>query len=175
MKENLMGVDPEIKNQINKEGWQKEGEGEAAVIIGKKEEMDILKENLENEGKCADVATYVRMNKKVVVPAENASEKIKDNKGKGWIMGGKQLLFIDVEGNIAKVDIDYQKISSMPKDIYQDKLSKIFEKELKKCGFDMQPREDFSELFGEILETTKTHKDKLEEESKERKKIEFDF
>lgn len=102
-KEPKMGIDPKIKEEINKEGWEKtDDRDEAAVIIGPdwkkaktpeeaeqfRKEVERLKEKLEREGKADDLGTYIRMHKEIKLPKKEASSDISDvlteNKGLLW-------------------------------------------------------------------------------------------
>ena len=64
-------VDPKVKKEINDEGF----EGNAAVLIGKKEDMPNLENKLESEGKAVDLATYIKLNKIVAVSAEEMEKE----------------------------------------------------------------------------------------------------
>lgn len=57
---------------INREGWE---EG-AALIVGKKEEAERLRSRLETEGQAVDLATYIRLHKQIIIPAEEIQNLI---------------------------------------------------------------------------------------------------
>lgn len=59
-------IDSEIKKQINEEGFEEN----AAVLIGKKEDMPQMKERLETEGRTETLAAYIRLHKEIAVPKE---------------------------------------------------------------------------------------------------------
>lgn len=63
---NEQNINPEIKKQINKEGFEEN----VAVLIGKKEEMPQLQELLETEGRAADLGSYIKMHKEIALPKE---------------------------------------------------------------------------------------------------------
>lgn len=110
---------PELKQdieKINKEGW----EDNAAVRIGKKEDMPNMVKALETEGKAEDVATYIRLNKQIIVPAEDVKRLMgsygfdKEDIGKFEYIQTDSALkmgiyFIDKDLNLAKVEIDIHK------------------------------------------------------------------
>jgi hypothetical protein len=148
MQEKMSGVDPKIKKSINESGWESGDKREVAVTFGTKEEREILLHNLENEGVCEDVATFVKMNKRVVVPVGEISDnsRLKDDIGAGWfnISDGK-LIYIDKDKNIAELPIDYSKIKSISSDkedisknsIHDSTLGKKFMDELASIGFNI--------------------------------------
>lgn len=172
-KEKMPGANPEDKETINKEGW----EGNVAVIVGSREELDRLREGLETGGICKDAATYVRMNKKIIVPDSEISEDIKTQPGKGWI-GSSRFIYIDKTGNIAEIDIDYKKISSIDDDISWEKKVAQFVEELEAVGFKIK-RGGFGAEQDKLLEKVNiaisAYKEKIEAEAKTRNKAEFDF
>lgn len=114
-----MDIDPKIKKEINEEGFEEN----AAVLIGKEEEMPRLREKLESEGKAADLGTYIKMHKEIKLPKEEIAPALLDNviKNKGllWFVaekgGGEEYFylpesivynFIDKDGNIASFNLD---------------------------------------------------------------------
>jgi len=138
-------IDPRTKDEINKEGF----EGNAALIIGKRdnprqegaklgesgnEELDVLEQKLESEGRAADLRTYIKLNKKIIVPAKKLGEYL--NKGKILtdrigccsynVMVGEHgdrahIDYIDGEGNAVTVDIDsFEKVAEL-KSIFSEK------------------------------------------------------
>ena len=131
-------------------------------------------QRLENEGsKCADVATYVRMHKMITVPAEEVPDDIKKQNRKGWI-GNEMFRFIDDDGNIATVEINYETISSIRiSQNYEDNV-KQFVKELKKHEFNIKQSFQDSE-YDPILEIVKAHTAKVENELKSQRKKETRF
>jgi hypothetical protein len=174
--ERQRGVDPNIKDAINTEGFEGDERGGATLIIGKKEtgEIDRLRENTENEGRCADAATYVRLNKKVSVPAEEVPEEIKKLRGKIWI-GSNVANFIDSQGNIAEMDIDYDKIASIPKSTSWQRNRDALKIELAAKGFSFDPDGFGSPAYGEISNLIHKHREILEQQSKVIEREEFDF
>ncbi len=73
-KEEFEGVEPEIKKEINEEGFDEN----AAVLIGKKEEMPQLLEKLEKEGRAENLATFIKMHKEIALPKEEISSGLKE-------------------------------------------------------------------------------------------------
>ena len=112
-----MGYEDE-KKAINEEGW----EGNAAVLIGKEKELKVLRERLEKEGKAADLGTYIRMHKQVVLSSEDPEmEKLKGvvENARGLVFeqyltspDGSEIRYVDQNGNIARVNIDAGKIAA---------------------------------------------------------------
>ena len=111
-------IDQDAKKEINKEGF----EDNAAVIIGKKEEMAQKLETLEKEGYAEDLATYIRMHKEIAVPAKELNKKeieSIENKhlrtGDGFLGlayrdnhhdGEFVLHYLDKENNIAELKLE---------------------------------------------------------------------
>lgn len=147
-KENPTGLSPQEKEDINKEGF----EGQAAILIGKKEEMPNLVERLEKEGRAADLETYIRMHKQIIVPA-NERESIQKRMGeyneKGMAFfyhpsehdpsGCQSVTFIDSDNNLARVLIDTEKVEIVSSDGYygsnREERCDIIAEKLKEMGF----------------------------------------
>ena len=112
-------IDPELKKEINNQGWD---DGGAAIIYSSEEERDALLERLETGGFCKNLETYIRMHKKIVVPAEYVSMRNSEKfytstlQLRNYIFrdnfGDKSIFFIDSKGNIAGVEISLNKIAS---------------------------------------------------------------
>jgi len=176
------GVDPEVKEQINTEGFEGNEKGGAAVIIGKEgEEIDKLRKRVESEGVCADAATYVRLNKSIGVPKEEYAGKdfgewINTQKRRAW-MGSTECVFIDSQGNIATLIIDYKKIKSIPKQNIEnwEKLRDSFQQELKRYGFNFDPNGFRSPDYYPISRALVSYQSAKEKEAEEKKQNEFDF
>ena len=117
-----MGVDPKIKKELNDEGFDEN----AALLIGKKEEMPKLKERLESEGKTKDLGTYIELHKELSLPNEeidndDLKKEMMENKrqykfrkreyvidkGLGFV---HELIYIDKDGNLSRVFVDINKI-----------------------------------------------------------------
>jgi len=171
-------IDPEIKKEINKEGW----DGQAAVLIGSREELDQEREKLLSEGQCENVGTYLKMHKIISVPAERVPEELKKEKGICWIYDGSNLIiikYIDSQGNIAEVKIDdFKKVSSLNKGTQPiDQLLK----ELKECGFRIYENKFdktydlMDKMIGVYSKQTRIIKKELEEKLKNKQTEEFDF
>ena len=171
-----IGIDPATKEAINKEGFEGDTEGGAAVIIGKKEggEIDQLRERVESEGQCADAATYVKLNKKIILPAEEVPDVTRTQKGKGWI-GSTTFRFVDKDGNIAEVNIDYAKIASMPTSGDWGMRRDCFADELKERGFDIENGFDGSYARTQISERLQERQRDVEKQTKDQREKEFDF
>src|SRR6185436_51149 len=133
-------IDPQIIDQINKEGFEGNEEGGATLIIGKKGgELDRLKQRVEKRNQYVDVATYVRLNKTIAVPNENVPEDLKKQIGRGWVtpsvVGSENLTYIDKEGNVAKVNFVFSQIASInSENQWVDPVSQL-KQELSMIGF----------------------------------------
>lgn len=151
----------ELKKKINTEGTQvsDNGEGEGALYIGTREEIDTARDKAESGGASPDVASYIRLNKRIVATVEDIdrvskskwSFKIKEFEKLSPGMAGiyntynrKALYFKDVKGQLAVVDIDVDKIAelaNLPEAKTEEephRTSKLFEKfiqSLKNKGF----------------------------------------
>ncbi len=193
MGEKESSVDPRITAQINREGW----EGNAAVLVGKEgEEMKNLRERLETGGECADAATYVRLHKEIAVPADDVPDRIK-TPGRGWLEG-RQFRFIDKDGNLCQVDVDYKKIASVApvpgpgQEGQREVASALFGKELSEHGFEIRNgwaldrkkhnSSDDGEKYDRyvieyniIFGLMEKRQAQLEQLARERQKKEFDF
>ncbi len=155
-KEPKMGVDPKIKEEINKEGWEKtDDRDEQAVLIGKKEEMPQLLEKLETEGKTADLGSYIKLHKEIALPYdeitdEKLRQEIVEKKGDFDIINierQKDMLeapflchskYIDKDGNMARVNIRLDKVADLKylnEGFESFQIAKEIRKELEKLGF----------------------------------------
>ncbi len=115
-----MGYEAE-KEALNREGWEEN----AAVVIGKKEELEVLRERLEKEGRAADLGTYIRMHKQVILSGddpemEKLSDKVEGAKGlvfESYLHSrdNSEIRYVDKDGNIVRVDIDLSKIAAYHK------------------------------------------------------------
>ena len=175
-------VDSKVKEEINKEGF----EDNAAVIIGKKENMAQKLETLEKEGHAENLGTYIRMHKEIAVPAEKVNERMQEfiktnnmNAGDGFLVRESadffSLRYVDKENNIARVSINISKVAELRRKgeegIYDAEFYEPVIDELKKLGFSLDNEQKRRILQASILE----YKGKLEQEERERKSSEFDF
>ncbi len=188
-----------IKKQIHEEGFEEN----AAVLIGKKEEMPELLEKLEKEGRAENLGSYIKMHKEISLPFdeisdENLKKELKENKSNFVLMftvkSKGELLYIDKNSNIARVNLDIDKIADIDKKNKNEKLTgpliteKIVRNELTKIGFsdsllynevkENQEKEKQKlnlEIWGKVKKEIAAHKKRLEEKELERKKEEFDF
>lgn len=153
-----------------------------------------LEKELGKEGSIYDdLATYIRLNKRVVCPKEElgddkVKEEILKNKGVVWWESGSGYSFIDEDGNIVgfwspqpgeikslegafSKDHSYYSI---------DKMSEMIKQELEKNGFNTLPLERITEehlksLIGRIKTVVFNHWRKSKAEQEEKKNKEFDF
>jgi len=162
------GIDPELKRKINKEGF----EGDAAVLVGKEEEMEILRERLESKGNTKDLATYIRLHKEILVPSQEFNNDEKEwieeyfNPGSYFIIQNK-ICFLDSGGNLATVAINPDKIDDYEKIGWN---SEIIKEDLKKLGF-----EEEINLYNHTAKAEERYKEKLEALAKKETQKEFNF
>ena len=162
------GIDPELKRKINKEGF----EGDAAVLVGKEEEMEILRERLESKGNTKDLATYIRLHKEILVPSQEFNNDEKEwieeyfNPGSYFIIQNK-ICFLDSGGNLATVAINPDKIDDYKKIGWN---SEIIKEDLKKLGF-----EEEINLYNHTAKAEERYKEKLEALAKKETQKEFNF
>jgi hypothetical protein len=110
------------------------------------------------ERTCADCATYVKMHKAIIVPAEEVPEEIKVP-GKAW-MGATLFQFIDKNGNLCEIDVRFEEIQSLLSHVQMSDnerstpdrqyyhpvvvnaldVSSFFVNELKRSGFNIEHR-----------------------------------
>ena len=147
-KENSTGLSSDEKKAINNEGF----EGQAAILVGRKEEMPNLVERLEKEGRAADLETYIRMHKEIIVPSDERKSLRgrmihQYEKGMAYLYtsefhdpdGCQKVTFIDSNNNLAQVLVDTRKIESFRyEDLSnKDRVCYIIGEELKKMGFNV--------------------------------------
>ncbi|OGF21736.1 hypothetical protein A2Y83_01220 [Candidatus Falkowbacteria bacterium RBG_13_39_14] len=174
-----MGVDPALKEQINKEGWGGE-EGGAAVYVGNKEEVDRAKEIVETEGKAENLDAYIRMRKVIEVEKgdleQYGSVKIEPRMAwlSNWYTDGGIIFFIDASGNLAKVDLETVKINDFNKiQDGRERQAKVYD-EIKRLGFIIQYHDNQSS-WDWFRRQQYNKLRKAEQESNERTKKEFNF
>jgi hypothetical protein len=170
------GLTPEEQHRINNEGF----EGDAAVLIGKKEDMKKLKEKLESEEKATDLPAYIKMHKEIILPKEGMEPNTKNR----VIVGAYDLnlafqkgsctnfeiMFIDKDGNLARVKINPDSIGSL-----KDSESESFfvgqtRREMQEAGF--------VETFGrwnEWDEAVRGYRDRMKYKRAGKAQEEFDF
>jgi len=176
MNKEQMGIDPKIKKEINEEGFEEN----AAVLIGKKEEMPQLLERLENEGRAENLGTYIKMHKEIMLPKEEMSQELREKIKSGSVLfyEGSVIRYVDKDGNIARVEIDEKKISSITG---VRGIQEQVKDELEKFGFLLPGKtESMSILETEkiLAKTTKEiqkYRGKIEKQIREKKAEEFDF
>ena len=117
------------------------------------------------------------MNKRIIVPVEEVSEKasedLKRDKGMGWI-GSTRFIFIDSSGNIAEVNIDYSKISTLADIKNNNDQTNGFVNELNNHGFNIHKGFD-APNFRVVNSWINAHQEKIRKSSQEKKSKEFDF
>ncbi len=164
-------IDPQLKNQINSEGW----EDDYALLIGKKEngELSNLLERLEANGRAKDLANYIRLNKKIIVPNKEVSKNI-SNYTRGYFLRFWDLFYVDKDKNICTVEINASKIDSLVgkrEHYYASEYTPILHNELAELGFE---RIEENKISG-IESVLETYKNKSEDVKKEKIKQDFNF
>lgn len=186
MNKEQMSIDPKIKKEINEEGFEEN----AAVLIGKKEEMPELLEKLEKEGEANDLGTYIKMHKEIKLPKEEISPDLSnaliENKGLLWRVveeKNKSLVYnyIDKDGNVASFNLDPEKLTPTRKIIEQGGENYLTQSEFyetiiesaKELGFRWSHpnTQQIIEINKQIFDYQK----RLEAETKKKKREEFDF
>jgi hypothetical protein len=122
----------DLKKKINAEGTQvsDDGEGEGALYIGSEKEIKEARAKAESGGAAPDVASYIRLNKKVIGTIEDIetlahrreTESLVDifrkmpvgttainSRAAKW----NTLYFKDSQGQLAIVDVDLDKIAEL--------------------------------------------------------------
>jgi len=125
-----------------------------------------IMQRLENEGrssKCENAAMYVKMHKSIIVPEYEINGSIKKQCRKGWI-GDKVFTFIDDDGNIAKVDIDYEEIASIKVSEYNEVNDRQFVKEMKVYGFDISSSYDDRDYQYRVFPEIRAFRDKVKKD-----------
>lgn len=187
------GIDPKLKKEINEEGYDENG---GYLLVGTPEERDLARQRMESEGRTESLGAYIKLHKEIFLPKEEIDpefiKEINKNKGKIWLSGGGNLgsdlnfKYIDKEGNVAKVNIDFQKISSLKDKNFTDCnnnwdqnwefFNMVMTKELESLKFEYcVDEESIVNLIHEIHSQQGKYQGKIESEAKERKKEEFDF
>lgn len=168
-----------------------DGKVDLELTYEQKETIRLEKE-LEKEGSVYDdLATYIRLNKRVVCPKEELSEELKEeilkNKGVVWKQGDIVYRFIDKDGNITGFkEPQIGEIKSLEGAFSKDhsyysinKLSEMVRQELKKDGFDTLPlertSEQFASLIGRIEDEVFNYKQRIKGEQKHKRSRESDF
>jgi len=112
----------ELKEKLNKEGFEGDEDGGAALFIGTKEEAEKARTIAETEGRAENLEIYIRMHKQVIPKEElEQIEGIKHfrelTKGKAEIQDlGNKIVFVyykDGNGDLAHVEIDTRKIAKV--------------------------------------------------------------
>lgn len=164
----------ETRKKTNEEGWEEN----AAVIIGKKEEMEMLREKLETSGETKDLGTYIKMHKENTLPnSEITDEELRKEllEGKGAFFNvtsyGRPFLrveYIDKDGNLSEVEIRADKIADIREGMSQardqDDRDHIIKKGLLELGFREWWKDDASKEA--IKKYEEGAKKQLEEELK---------
>ena len=186
-----MGIDPKLKKDINEEGYDEDG---GLLIVGTPEERDLARQKIENEGRAENLGAYIKLHKEIFLPKEEISpalsKEIENNKGFIWNSEGgswgeyMNYKYIDRDGNVANITIDFKKIATLKNKFIAcrtedwDKnwkfLEGVMKQELENLGFVYGP--DKSATFIEDIESQRSdYIKKIEAEAKEKKKDVFEF
>jgi|SRR3989344_8049128 len=120
-------------------------------------------------GMYPDAATYIKINKVILVPAEKVPNNIKELSGNGWLGSDETLTFIDKDGNIARAKIDYQRISTIKVENDGMEGSEIrlqenrgsFIDELKQNNFNVSTDMGWTDTKSEIMKMANEEEKKL--------------
>jgi len=182
----------DIDSELKSEGF----EDNAAVRIGKREQTPeeslARAKDLENEGNTQDLATYLRLNKVVVVPfsfiAKNEKNLHLDPRDlmPGRYFGGVDtymknefiIVYLDKDRNICRTHINSSKIADLRllaleahNPALQGQLEGEIRQILKKLGF----QEITGGEIGTISQIERLYLEDIEEQKKEKGSGEFDF
>lgn len=126
---------------------------------------------MEHEGELyPDVVSYVKMNKEIIVPAEEVPEEIKKEIGTGWLTS-ENFSFIDQEGNFVQImPIFYDKISSIAGKKREQEQTEQFKKELEDAGFSFR----YSMPF-DLVKAIDNYQKKVSKANEASRKEKFDF
>lgn len=165
-------IDPSIKNEVNKEGFEmQDDESGAALLVGEKADMPNMEEKLLKEGLAENVESHIRLHKRIVVPKTELSDEflrsVEGKPGFGYI-GSDNLIYIDKGGNIAQVELPKNLVFG---DKQYDDIG--LHTKLRELGFETHFMTNFadSEFYRQIANYEK----KVREKSKQKKTEEFDF
>lgn len=170
-------IDPRIKKEINQEGFEEN----AAVLVGTKEEVERLRERMETDGYAKDLATYIRLHKEILVPAEEITEKwLKDSLKPSYFSyyydnENGDLQYIDKQGNLVQVIIEQDKIDDLREK--DESIMYSIPEKLKELGFSKEELAHPSGGFRHLAKCARDYyQNKLEEEKrKDEAEKEFDF
>lgn len=177
-KKEILGPEEKAgKEKINAEGW----EDNAMAVIGTAKERERVRKLVESEGRAADLSSFIRLNKKIVVPAEFVSETIlkvlssPDRKmgSAGFLSTGGfryALYFFDKDLNLAEVKLNLNKIDEF-KSLSVSAAGEKLLAELQQLQFSFDQAGSFWG-FSRIKEAYQEH---LEVQGSEQAKKEFDF
>src|SRR3989344_532177 len=109
MSEHEPELDKTTKEKINKEGWEEN----AAVLVGKEHEMEGLLKKLEAGDHIADLGTYIRIHKEVVLSPDEPEITSEITKAMSARRG--ECIILDFEGTVttASATDQMQKKSSV--------------------------------------------------------------
>ncbi len=99
----------EIKKKINNEGWDEN----AALFIGKEEEVSNLVEKLETEGNTKDLATYLRLHKEILLSIDDVEMQNLINERQDIVEQIRPGLLVDLRGGENKMAFDLKYIDSL--------------------------------------------------------------
>jgi len=174
-------IDSEVKKRINEEGYDEN----AAVLIGKKEEMPNLEAKLENEGRTVDIETYIKMHKEILVQKDVMERtpycskyNIRDAKIFTIALAGMiNLYFCDKDKNLAFVKINPSKIADL-NDINENltdlKIKTKIEEDLTDLGFNLNPEGLFADTQI-IVNVIQKQEEIIQDKNKQERKEKFDF
>lgn len=201
-------IDRKAVEDINNEGFyldrmyfNGDDNSGAAVLVGKKEDMPTLLNNLETAGRYADLETYISNHKEIIVPREEIYNPeminfVDNYKGFYWMEEnyGEIIQYVDGRGNISEVKIDPRKVSSLGECVIKEEeycaASRSFEdgtklnqnkayhsiqEELKNLGFTQKLSGDGDAIMPgyKIEGLVREHKRKAKEDEENSRKSQF--
>lgn len=181
-------ISPKIKEEINQEGFEEN----AALLIGKENEMLQLKEKLEAEGRTKNLETYIKLHKEICIPNSMISDEkfqkeveAKKRYFKIFLQGGPPysytalLKFIDKKGDVAKVKIRFDRIedlNSLSEESYDLAVKEVIKTKLKNLGFAKESENhETCKFWLDIEREERAYMEKLEKEAANKAEKEFDF
>ncbi|PKL72239.1 hypothetical protein CVV26_02515 [Candidatus Kuenenbacteria bacterium HGW-Kuenenbacteria-1] len=173
----------EIKKEINKEGW----DDSVAVLIGKKEEMPALLEQLESGGRTVKLETYIRLHKEIALPFEEVLEEdlkkaMEGHKGEFYLSEcdnlsnctdpddtswSVDLRYFDKANNLACIRIATELIAELKEDFKTMKFSELPKIPEVQIGASEVDKENRMEIIRKREELKESRKRTVEDRFKE--------
>jgi hypothetical protein len=199
MSEKNIGIDAEVKRQINNEGYEEN----AAVIIGNEDEIKNLRERLDMKGYMGSIENCIRSNKEILIPnaeMEKIFNKISEKEGSDFTAMAKGIFkeltpgtyflfqtpkyirinYIDENNNFAEVILRPEHINSVPELVEKEggEYSRLdylpIDNELNKLGFKKSNK--YNDFIFRLIEQYKmTRQEEIEKDNEQRRIEGFNF